>query len=326
MSRMAAMLALLAMACACGHGKEKTAAAGPTPPDAPTAVRVAKVSRANLAEIVSGSGHTSALSQQKVRAPFAGALVELRAVDGDVVRRGQPIGAMVSRESEAALSGAREMVREAQTPAQRADAERALAIAEKNLVRRALLATADGPILSHAAASGDRLAEDQEILTIADASSIVFLADLPQNDLARVRPGQPARVEIGGRPLPLAGFVHSMLPGANTSDFTGSVRIDLPAPAERLALGLFGNARITVGSRPDSLVAPDAAVVKDDVMGTSRVAAVVNGRARWIDVQPGLKQDGATQISGPGIADGTVVIVSGMVGLPEGKTVAAQAP
>lgn len=324
-----AVLAVIALSASCGGGggnAGKAAAPGPTPPDTPTSVKVAKVSRANLAELVSGPGHTAALSQQKVRAPFAGTLVELRVVDGDVVRRGQAVGAMVARESEAALSGAREMLREAQTPAQRADAERALAISERNLVRRTLLASADGPILSHAAASGDRLAEDQEILTIADASSIVFLADLPQNDLARIRPGQPAQVDIGGRPAPLAGPVHSILPGANSADFTGSVRVDLPPSAERLAIGLFGNARITVGMRPDALVAPDAAVVRDDVTAVSRVAAVVNGRAHWIEVQPGLKQSGATQISGPGITEGTVVIVSGMVGLPEGKTVAAQAP
>ena len=328
---MPAILAALALAgSGCGGGsgspENKTAESGQTPPDAPTAVKVARVSRADLAEVVSGPGHTAALSQQKVRAPFAGTLVELRVTDGDVVRRGQPVGAMVSRESEAALSGAREMQREAQTPAQRSDAERALVIAERNLVRRALLATADGPVLSHAAASGDRVSEDQEILTIADASSIVFLADLPQNDLARIRPGQPARVEIGGRPAPLAGSVHSILPGANPADFTGSVRIDLPAPAERLALGLFGNARITVGSRPGALVVPDAAVVRDDVTGVSQVAAVANGRAHWIAVQPGLKQNGSTQVTGPGIAEGSVVVVSGMVGLPEVKTVASQSP
>jgi multidrug efflux pump subunit AcrA (membrane-fusion protein) len=60
-----------------------------------------------LSEVVTGPGHTAALSQQKVRAPFAGTLVELRVTDGDTVRRGQVLGTIVSRESEAALAGAR---------------------------------------------------------------------------------------------------------------------------------------------------------------------------------------------------------------------------
>jgi RND family efflux transporter MFP subunit len=216
------------------------------------------------------------------------------------------------------------MAREAQTPAQRADADRAIALAERNVVRKPLLATADGPILSHAAASGDKLSEDQEVLTIADASSIVFLADIPQNDLPRIRPGQPAVVEIGGGRGPLAGRVHSILPGANPADFTGSVRIDLPRPAEHLALGLFGTARVTVGARSGALVVPDAAVLRDDVSGVSRVVVVANRRAHWVPVTVGLRQDGRTQITGDGIAPGALVAVSGMVGLPEGKAVAVR--
>jgi multidrug efflux pump subunit AcrA (membrane-fusion protein) len=288
--------------------------------DAPTQVVVAAVRRMAIAEAVSGPGRTAALSQQKVRAPFAGTLVELRVADGDAVTRGQTIGTIASRESEAALAGAREMLREASTAGQKADAERAVALAERNVVRKAILASADGPVLSHASASGDRVSEDQEIITIAEAASFVFLADMPQNDLARIRPGQPAQVDIGGH-APIAGVVHSILPGANAADFTGSVRIDLPHPAERLTIGLFGNARVTVGTRPAALVVPDAAVVRDDVSGVTRVAAVAGGRAHWLTVTPGLKQNGMTEISGPDIAETTTVIVSGMVGLPEGKSV-----
>jgi RND family efflux transporter MFP subunit len=319
----AVALALLA-ACRAREGSSAAPQAESATPDAPTPVRVAAVGRMALAEIVSGQGRTAALSQQKVRAPFAGTLVELRVSDGDLVARGQPVGTIISRESEAALSGAREMLREAQTAAQQSDAERAMALAERNLVRRSVLATADGPVLSHAAASGDRVSEDQEIITIADAASIVFLADMPQSDLARIRPGQAAQVSIGGRPAPLAGSVHSILPGANATDFTGSVRIDLPRLAERLNIGLFGTARVTVGSRAGALVVPDAAVIRDDVTGVSRVAVVANGHAHWLPVAPGLKQNGMTEITGPGVAAGTVVIESGMVGLPEGKSVSVQ--
>lgn len=320
----AAVALALFPACRAREGSAPAPPAESVTPDAPTAVRVAAVGRMTLSEIVSGPGHTTALSQQKVRAPFAGTLADLRVTDGDLVARGQAVATIVSRESEAALAGAREMLREARTPERRADAERALALAEQNLVRKPVLANTDGPVLSHAATSGERVSEDQEIITIADASTIVFLADVPQNDLAKIRPGQPARVEIGGRQAPLAGTVHSTLPGANPADFTGVVRIDLPHVAGQLALGLFGNARVTVASRSAALVVPDAAVVRDDVTGVSRVAAVVNGRAHWLTVTPGLKQNGMTEISGPDVAEGTAVIESGMVGLPEGKSVSAQ--
>ena len=305
-----------------GEGSAKGEAAAP---DAPSPVRVAPVSRRSMSELVSGPGHTAALMQQKVRAPFAGTLVELRVTDGDVVRRGQPVGSVVSRESDAGLSGAREMLREAHTPAEKSDAERAVALAERNLVRRTLVASADGPVLSHAAAAGDRVSEDQEVLTIEDASSIVFVADVPQGDLSRVRPGQRAAVDLGAGRAENPGTVHGILPSANAADFTGAVRIDF-AGAAKFPLGLFGTAKIVVGERRDVLAVPDAAVLRDDVSGVSRLAVVTGDKLHWIPVTPGLHQEGFTEISGDGIppADVGQVVVSGMIGLPEGKTVAPQ--
>lgn len=318
-----AFAAVLTLPAGCRKGPAPADAGEKTTPapDLPTPVRVATVGRRTLTEVVSAPGHTAALSQQKVRAPFAGTLLDARVLDGDVVRRGQVLATIVSRETEAALSGAREMQREARTPAEHADADRAVVLGERNLVRKAVVASADGPVLSHAAAAGDRVAEDQELFTIADSSTVVFLVDVGQVDLPRIRPGQPASVELGGGQNPIAGRVHSILPGANAVDFTGPVRIDLPPSSGRLPMGLFGTARITTGERPNSLVVPDAAVLKDDVTGISRVAAIVDRRLHWIEVQTGLKQDGVTEIRNGNLPDGSAVAITGMVGLPEGKTV-----
>lgn len=299
-------------------GKGESAAA----PDAPTPVVAAAVAQRDLALVVSAPGKTAALSQQKVRAPFAGTLTALTVLDGDRVRRGQVVGTVVSRESEAALSGAREMLREARSPAERSDAERAVALAEQNLVRKPLTASADGAVLSHAASGGEKVSEDQEVLTIADAGTIAFLADVPQTDLAKIRAGERVTIELGSDPHGISGTVHSILPGANPADFTGPVRIDLPPAAARLALGLFGMARIVVGEKAGALVVPDAAVLKDDVTGVSRVAAIAAGKIHWVEVKPGLRQDGVTEVTGTTLQPGTQVAVSGMIGLPEGKTVA----
>jgi RND family efflux transporter MFP subunit len=325
-----ALVFAAAMPSACGKKAEKegegTAGKGEAAaPDAPTPVTAAAVSRKDLEVVVSAPGKTAAFNQEKVRAPFAGTLVALTVSDGDRVTRGQVVGTVVSRESEAALAGAREMQREARTPAERADADRAVALAEQNLVRRNLVANADGAILSHAASSGEKVSEDEEVLTIADASTVVFLADVPQTDLSKVRPGARAKVELGSDPAGISGTVHSILAGANPADFTGSVRIDLPPAAGRLALGLFGMARIVAGEKPGALAVPDAAVLKDDVTGTSRVAAIAGGKVHWVPVTPGLRQEGVTEITGAPLEPGAQVAVSGMIGLPEGKTVAVSA-
>src|ERR1700693_4463407 len=326
-ARLIAAVLLVALACrGGGEPKEKEAPApGSTgTPSAPTPVRVAAVAHATLPLTVSAPGRTAALAQQKLRAPFAGTLTELKVADGDPVSRGQNLGTIVARESEAALSGAREMLRQAATPAEKSDAERALALAEKNLVRRALVASWDGAVIAHTASAGDRVTEDQEILTISDAASLIFLADVPQSDLLRILPGQKATVELaGGRP-PVAGAVHAVLPGANPADFTGQVRVDLSGAAGRGPIGLFGTARILVGERTGAAVVPDAAVLRDDVSGVARVCLASNGKAHWIDVVPGVKDSGRTEIVSPPLSDGQAVIVSGRVAVREGKIIAIE--
>ena len=324
--RVAAVL-LVAAACRGGSepkGKDATASASEATPSAPTSVRVAAVAHATLPLTVSAPGKTAALAQQKVRAPFAGTLTDLKVADGDPVSRGQTLGTIVARESEAAVSGAREMLREASTPSERSDAERALALAQKDLIRRALVASWDGAVISHTASAGDRVTEDQEILTISESASLVFLVDVPQSDLSRIRPGQKATVELAGGRAPVTGAVHSVLPGANAADFTGQVRVDLPAAAATGPIGLFGTAHILVGERSGVAVVPDAAILRDDVSGVSRVCLVVDGKAHWTDVAAGVKDSGRTEIVSPPLADGQPVIVSGLVGLPEGKNVSIE--
>lgn len=286
-------------------------------------VHVAPVILATLADIVSGPGRTAAMAQEKVRAPFAGTLTDLLVTEGDRVARGALLATIVSRDSGAALSGAQEMVREAKTPAEKLDAERALVLAERAIVRSEIAAPSDGVVLSRTAARGDRVSEDQEILTITDASSIVFLADVAQSQLARVRPGQKAQVQLAGRADQVPGTVHGVLPGANSNDFTVPVRVDLRDLKGPPPLGLFGTARITVQERRNAVVAPDAALIRNDVTGVTRIALVRDGRAHWVDVQTGLRGPQGTEVTEPPLSAGQNVVVSGQVGLPEGALVAA---
>jgi multidrug efflux pump subunit AcrA (membrane-fusion protein) len=327
--RLAALLLLAVSAATACHRSAESAEpadepkAGASPSGVP--VRVAVVARADLAQTVSGPGRVVALAQQKVRAPFTGTLTELSVADGDTVRKGQTVGVIVSRETEAALSGAREMLREARTPAERSDAERALALAEKNLVRSELKSPVDGAVLSHAENAGERVSEDQEILAISATDSLVFQADVAQSELARVRPGQAARLTLAGRNAPIAGTVHDVLPSVNTADFTAPVRIDLPRITPPLPMGLFGTAQIVVNERRNVPVVPPQAILRDDVSGVARIATVTaDGKARWINVQTGLSDANRVEIVSPKIADGVRVVVSGQVGLPEGSALAIQ--
>ncbi len=316
---------VLALSCRGDGEKEEKKETSPAS-DAPAAALPIKTERARLARLernVNAPGHTVALVQQKVRAPFAGTLLGLSVIDGDRVRRGDSVGTIVSRDSEAAVAGAKEMEREARTPAEQEDARRAIALADRNRIRADIKAPADGVVLSHAAAPGDRLTEDQEILALADAGSLVFVADVSQNDLSLIRPGQKASIAIAGAPRPVSGIVHDVMPMANPADFTAPVRIDLARGAP-LGVGLFGTAHVVVAEKPNALVVPDAAILRDDVTGKTRIAVVRDGKVHWQEVTLGMRGAEGTEIVSPALPPGEAVAVEGLVGLPEGATVASQ--
>ncbi|MGH9443430.1 MAG: efflux RND transporter periplasmic adaptor subunit [Thermoanaerobaculia bacterium] len=316
-ARFAAIAGLLVLS-AC-KGKPEAADSSHEPPPA-VPVRAQTVTIENFSEIVRSPGKISVLAQQKLRTPFAGTLSELRVTDGDDVKRGQILGSVIARDSEAALAGAREMERQAATPGEKSDAARAVVLAERNLVRAPLRATVDGIVLSHAAAAGDRVSEDAEIVTIAESASMVFVADVPQSSLSRIHAGEPAAVALSGRPAPLSGSVHDILSAANTADLTIPVRIDFHPVPPRLSLGMFGEAAITVGEQPGAAAVPDAAILRNDVTGVSRIVLVTpQEKAHWIAVTTGLSQGGKTQIVSPPLAPGQKILVSGQVGLPEGS-------
>jgi multidrug efflux pump subunit AcrA (membrane-fusion protein) len=288
-------------------------------------VTVASVRRATLALTVSAPGRTEVLRPLRVRAPFTGTLTALRVADGDEVSAGEELGAVVARTGAAALAGARAMLEAARTDAERADAQRALDLATGSVVLQPLRALEAGVVVSHSANLGDLLNEGDDILTIAPAGSIAFIAQVVQSDLAQVRPGQRAVVDLAARSAPTPGVVHAILPSASTENLSAPVRIDLTGAAAGVALGLFGTAQITVGERRKVPVVPDASVLRDDVYGTARIAAVTTERrVHWLTVTTGAREGGQVEIVTPSLAPGTTVVVAGQVGLPEGAPVRAQ--
>jgi multidrug efflux pump subunit AcrA (membrane-fusion protein) len=296
-------------------GTQSPADAGPV---RGTPVQVALAEQKSLPIVVTSPGRTDALEQQKIRAPFKGRLVRLYVADGDHVRQGQLLAEVVSQESEAALAGARQLLASAHDARTTTDAERALELARKSLVRARLTAPEGAVVVSHGADEGSLVAEGQDIASLAAEDSFVFRADVTQADLPKVRPGQPATVRLPSISDPLQGQVHSILPTASPNDLTVGVRIDLQLTGA-LAIGLFGTAEIKVGEARNVAAVPEAALLRDDLTGKERIA-IVSGenKLHWQEVTTGVRSGGWVEIRQPSIAPGSRVVIQGQVGLPEG--------
>lgn len=325
--RLAAGATLLVLvACSRGGGGGDETAASPDTTTAATPVRAAPIERADLDVVVTAPGRTEALRQDRIRAPFPARLVALRVTDGDKVAAGQVVAEVVSKNSEAARQGAEQMLAAARSAQDSADAQRAIQIAQQALVRQPLRAPAAGVVLSHAGEDGDYLDEGEVFLTIAEAGAVDFNAQVTQSDLDRVRPGQRARVSLPAvGPAPVGAVVHGVLPSASSQNLSAPVRLDFSPPRPDLPIGLFGTASIVVGRQRHAIVVPAAAVLRDDVTGTSRVAVIDSASiAHWVVVQTGAQQGDQVAITSPPFTPGQRVIVQGQVGLPDGTRVHIQ--
>jgi len=317
---------LLSAACSGGGGAGDEAAAAPDTTAGATPVRAAAIAREDVNVVVTAPGHTEALRQDRIRAPFPARLVALRVTDGDKVTAGQVVAEVVSKNSEAARQGAEQMLAAARSAQDSADAQRAIEIAGRTLVRQPLRAPTAGVVLSHAAEEGDYVDEGEVFLTIAEAGAVYFNAQVTQSDLNRVRPGQRATIDVPAvGPTPVGAVVHGVLPSASSQNLSAPVRLDFSPRRPDLPVGLFGTASIVVARQRDAIVVPQAAVLRDDVTGISRVAVIDSASvAHWVIVQTGAQQGDQVTITSPPLTPGQRVIVQGQVGLPDSTRVQIQ--
>ena len=326
----AALLVVLPSLTACsggGGGDDEDSAPSVAPSSVEVPVRADTIRQMDLDVVVTAPGRTEALKQDRVRAPFASHLVALRVTDGDHVKAGEDVAQVVSKDSEAALEGARQMLAAAGNAADSADAQRAIDVAQRQLVGRPLRAPADGIVLSHGAEVGDYLDEGEVLLTIAEAGAVFFDAQVSQSDLGLVKPGQEASIElpaIGDGPA--GAVVHAILPSASSDNLSAPVRLDFRPARPNITVGLFGTASIVAGHHQNAVTVPPSAVLRDDVSGVSRVAVLdsTGTTAHWVVVKTGIQQDGHLEITSPKLPVGQLVVVDGQVGLPDSSRVSIQ--
>jgi len=313
---------LAAAAASCGHDADDAREAPEAAPVVP--VRVAALARVTFHDAVSAPGQWRSANELVLAAPFPAYVESLRVEVGDAVVRGQTVAALVTRESRAAVLGAQQLVASAADPAARAQAERALAQARRDLVRMPLVAPAAGTVVLRSAAPGSELAEGAEVLAIVSPQDFVFEAHVAARDAARVRAGQSARIVMEDGTA-LDATVRRALPQTSAADQAALVWLAPARPGVPGWIGRFGTASIAAGGSRTAIGVPDSAIVSDDLTGTMRIAVVGAGQvARWRDVTLGLAEGGWHELRSPVLAAGTLAIVSGQRGLPDSTRVSRE--
>jgi len=313
----AALMLTLALS-GCGGRRSDEAEPAPRPV---VPVRIERLEERSVRAVVTTQGRWRISDSLTVSAPFRAYVEAIRPRVGDHVARAELIGTLVTYESRAALRGAEILVRQASSPAEREEADRALRLAERDLVRVPLVAASSGTVLRRSVEPGSEVAESGELLTLVPEGAVVFEAHVSRADADRVALGATAQVAMEGGGAEETR-VQRRLPQSSEGDQSALFWL-APATKEPFGvLGRFGAATIETGAEHRAVLIPDSALVEDDLTGVVRFARVVPGDiAVWTAARLGPAQEGRHELLAPALPPGTPVLVRGQRGLPDSTRV-----
>lgn len=169
-----------------------------------------------------------------------------------------------------------------------------------------------GTILDKPALDGMRFAAGDTLFRIADLSSLWVMAEIAEQDLALVKPGQTAQLSMPAMPGEMrAAIVDFVYPDIDRTTRSGRVRLVVPNADGRLKLGHFVRVEIgaPVGDKP-ALAVPVASVIDD---GARQIVFVARGDGLFEprDVRLGARAGADVEIR-EGLAAGEEIVTSGI--------------
>jgi RND family efflux transporter MFP subunit len=185
-------------------------------------------------------------------------------------------------------------------------------LAQTGKVRRTLVLTSEhgGIVTEKKVLAGSRVMAGEELLRIADLSTVWINADLYEYEMSWVKVGQTVRVELplaGGKTID--GRIAYIYPVLESETRTLKARIEVANPNLELKPGMYAQVSITAGSSGESLVVPANAVLNS---GKGQTVFVAKGEGKFEprSVTSGLRDDeGLVQILS-GLSEGEVVVIS----------------
>jgi Cu(I)/Ag(I) efflux system membrane fusion protein len=173
-----------------------------------------------------------------------------------------------------------------------------------------VLAPTDGIVTRMMARDGMYVSKGTEMFTIADLSRVWVMVDIFEHQLAWLKPGLAAQIEVPAYPgKKWDGVVDYLYPDLDPKTRTLRVRLVFSNPELRLKPNMFADVVIYGGPRRNVLKIPGEALI---VTGEreSVVKALGGGRFRPLDVVTGMQEGGEVEILS-GLSEGDEIVVSG---------------
>jgi RND family efflux transporter MFP subunit len=213
-----------------------------------------------------------------------------------------------------------------QAQAQLSEARSRLALAREQVGRTRITAPFDGVVSERQVNAGDVVQPGSPLLTVVDPRSLELNASVPAEYAGRLKVDTPVDFRLqGDAEQTFSGKIERINPAVDPS--TGQVRIyvTIPNMEQSLLVGLFAQGRVASEAQ-DALALPLAAV--DMSTTPPSVMRVRDGKLERAPVTLGLRDEVAQQIEvRSGLQAGDVVVAGSAKELSEGTRVeVTQAP
>jgi membrane fusion protein (multidrug efflux system) len=303
-------------------------------------VEVVAVSRRPIAASYSGTAPLEARAESQVVAKSSGVALTVLVEEGQQVRAGQVLvrldpdrarlqaaqSAAQVRKLEANYNRSMQLSKQQLISANdldqlKYDLENARAVnrlANLELSYANVVAPISGVIASRSIKTGNFVQINTPIFRIVDTSRLEATLNVPERELATIKPGQPVILQVDAIPgRSFEGEVDRVAPVVDSGSGTFRVIASFDGGGT-LQPGMFGRIRIDYDQRANAMVIPRVALLEGE--GDPAVFTVRGGKAVRVPVKLGYV-DGAWAELRSGLKLGEPVVTAGKVALREGSTV-----
>jgi membrane fusion protein (multidrug efflux system) len=353
LARTAAVLALaIALALAgCGGGTppdgqaSETANTGadgkPAEEKVPAVpVEVARVTKQVISASYSGTASLEAPAEAQVVAKASGVVLQVLVEEGDQVQAGQVLARIDPDRARLEMERSRATVRKLENNFRRAqellasklvsaesveqirfDLESARAsyeLSQLELSHTNIIAPISGVVAQRMVKVGNLIGLNAPAFRVVDISQLEGVLNVPERELATLRPGMPLRMVVDAVPGEVfVGRVDRISPVVDSGSGTFRVVCAFEGGGT-LRPGMFGRIEVVYDERVDALTMPRVALLDDE--GEPAVFVVRDGKAVRVPVELGYVNGELAEVRS-GLKEGEDVVTAGKVAIRDGSEV-----
>jgi len=311
----------------------------------PMPVEVSVAQRDTVVDAIAATGQIEAIQAIDLRPEVEGRIMDILVREGQEVEKGTPLFKVDDGELKAQVARAtadRDLARQAlertkqlmaQNASSTADLERAEATArgadaqldllQLRLDRSVVRAPFGGVVGRRYVSQGDFVNSGSKLTALHSVNPQYAVLDVPERYADQLKRGQLVSFQVAALPgRNFSGEVVFVDPSVELPARTILIKAIVPNPRRELASGMFIEARLDTGVRPNAIVVPEDAILP--MQGATFVWVIKDGKADRRQVTLGVRTAGWAEIIGGGIEAGDQVVVGGLERLFPGAVVMPQ--